>query len=594
MAATALFTAISGGAKAQSLTPQPESTPSQSATMSAREAAMQAEIAALKAENRELRKRRDRPATASAVATAPLATSLAVASSTPSLAPRAPVRSAEAYAMAPGSSPGASSIWTGAYMGVSLGVGGTHATASGSSSSFNTGVPTDDTFGGSSTFNAGAVADLYAGYSRQWGNWVGGVQAEASLGRLSSRIDETATGEEPITLTNSLNLNFMVSALGRVGYLIDPHDQIYGLAGWTFAGFSTTATPFGGGGLVFDSSSFGVNGVTVGAGWERQIADQWTLRAEYRYTKFQNVTLSSSFSTVSGSGGQASTTLSPDLQVVRVGLTRYFDESVAPAAMFTKAPGATATSWTGSYAGVSVGLGGENTRATTTSSSTFINTAAGFMETTSDNNLIAGDRQFGGGGVADLFIGYNRQMNDWVGGVQLEGTLARFNERLARTNTDRSSGTTTFGGMTTVNTGQVLQSQFDTLSQNWVVTAAARLGRLVTAHDLIYGLAGWSFANFSTSIETDSAAGGTSQAVDDRTFNTSGPTVGIGWERQLADQWSLRAEYRYTHFLDKTLSSSSSDASTSNGTNVSSSTSQSTISADSHIVRFGVARAFGG
>jgi opacity protein-like surface antigen len=72
--------------------------------------------------------------------------------------------------------------------------------------------------------------------------------------------------------------------------------------------------------------------------------------------------------------------------------------------------------------------------------------------------------------------------------------------------------------------------------------------------------------------------------------------VGIGWERQLADQWSMRAEYRYTHFLDKTLSTPSSSASSDGmgNTNVSSSTSQSTISADSHIVRFGVARAFGG
>jgi opacity protein-like surface antigen len=352
IAATALFTVIPEWAKAQSLTPPPESAPSQSVPTSAREAAMQAEIAALKAENRELRKRHDRPATASAAAATPLTTPLAASSSTPSLAPRAPARPAEAYAMASGSSPGASSIWTGA------------------------------------------------------------------------------------------------------------------------------------------------------------------------------------------------------------------------------------------YAGASVGLGGENTRATTNFSSFNAFALPGFMGTDSRNSLVAGDRQFGVGGVADVFIGYNRQMNDWVGGVQLEGTLARFNERLARTNT-LNEVVTTNGAVTSIS--QSSQSQLDTLSQNWAVTAAARLGRLVTAHDLIYGLAGWSFANFSTSIESDSVGA-------DRTFNTSGPTVGIGWERQLADQWTIRAEYRYTHFLDKTLSTSSPTASADNAGHATtiSSTSQSTISADSHIVRFGVARAFGG
>lgn len=603
MAATVMLAAMPWrGAWAQSLTPQ--SAPSQSAQpVSASEAAMQAEIAALKAENREFRKRRDRPATARAAAAAPLTTPSAAASSLP---PRAPVRPADAYAMASG----ALSIWTGAYMGVSLGAGGMRASTSGSGNSstqFFGPPPTLETtsfaFGGNGRFNAGAVADLYAGYSRQWGNWVGGVQGEAGLGRIFSRFDLNGSGNSNGVITNtafqqtnSLNINFMVSALGRVGYLIDPRNQIYGLAGWTFAGFSTTLTPL----AVtqpfasFFGSSFGANGVTVGAGWEHQIAEQWTLRAEYRYTKFENVALSSSFlatspgQSVTGQAGQSNATISsPNLQVVRVGLTRYFDAGVLPAGIFTKALATYAASWTGAYAGVSVGLGGENTRATTNSSSPST-TSGGFNSTTSSNILEAGDRQFGAGGNADLFIGYNKQINDWVVGGQLEGTLARFNERLSRTVT-RNTVETILGGVTTVPPTTVSGSKLDTLSQNWAVTAAARFGRLVTPHDLIYGIAGWSFANFSTSLEGDNTG------AEDRTFNTSGPTVGIGWERQLADQWSIRAEYRYTHFLDKTLSTSSSDAFDNAGNvNTSSSTSQTNISADSHIVRFGVARAFGG
>jgi outer membrane immunogenic protein len=410
-------------------------------------------------------------------------------------------------------------------------------------------------------------------------------------------------GGEPITATSTqtgqLNLNFMVSALARVGYLVDPRNQIYGLAGWTFAGFNTTVVPFAAftplaQSFAFLSSSFGANGVTVGAGWEHQIADQWTWRTEYRYTRFQNVTLNAFTTNQSPAfnvdqAGRSTATVSSDLHVLRMGLTRYFDAgSPSAAGIFTEAPAAYATSWTGAYAGLSVGLGGENTRATTNfSSSSLQSSTAGpsiFMNST--NSFSVGNRQFGAGGVADVFIGYNRQMNDWVAGVQLEGTLARFNERLSRTLTQNTNGTSIIGGVTLVGLPQASSSsQFDTLSPNWMVTAAARLGRLVTPHDLIYGLAGWSFANFSTSLES----------AGDRTFNASGPTVGIGWERQLADQWTMRGEYRYTRFLDKTLSTPTSEAAADAGdTFTASSTSQTGISADSHIVRFGVSRAFGG
>jgi opacity protein-like surface antigen len=71
--------------------------------------------------------------------------------------------------------------------------------------------------------------------------------------------------------------------------------------------------------------------------------------------------------------------------------------------------------------------------------------------------------------------------------------------------------------------------------------------------------------------------------------------VGLGREHQLADRWTMRAEYRYTHFLDKTLSTPFASASADNigDSQTNSSTSQTGISVDSHIIRFGVARVFG-
>jgi opacity protein-like surface antigen len=74
----------------------------------------------------------------------------------------------------------------------------------------------------------------------------------------------------------------MVSALARGGVLLDPVDYVYLLGGWTYGRFE-----FG--------QSFGLNGATIGAGWERQVAPGWTLRAEGRYTKFETKTLTTNF-----------------------------------------------------------------------------------------------------------------------------------------------------------------------------------------------------------------------------------------------------------------------------------------------------------
>src|SRR5262249_22142830 len=137
--------------------------------------------------------------------------------------------------------------------------------------------------------------------------------------------------------------------------------------------------------------------------------------------------------------------VSPSLHVVRVGLTHYFgDDWSAPAAatMYTKAPPVPVYTWTAFYTGFSVGAGGMHTQATTVQSSpkTTTQTVAplggppnlGITQQNFDNTTITGGDGFRPGGVADLFTGFNQQLGSWVAGVQLEGSVARFNERLAR------------------------------------------------------------------------------------------------------------------------------------------------------------------
>jgi hypothetical protein len=261
------------------------------------QAAVQARIKQLEAELRVLRKKAgiQKPAESQQAEPKVAALTPPAVSTLPSAAPGAPP---SAYAMAPRApAPMQPFNWTGPYAGLSLGVGFLNADASTNSTSTSiskdlpsppglTTTDTDNAFAsGKARFESGALADAYIGYSRQFApNWVGAAQLEASLGRLFARFNEngfsnftdvrsdvglTNTQSSTFTQKDSLNITFMVSALAKLGYLVTPRDLVYGLAGWTYAGFNTTLP-------TVNDPAFGAHGVTVGGGWERQILDSWT------------------------------------------------------------------------------------------------------------------------------------------------------------------------------------------------------------------------------------------------------------------------------------------------------------------------------
>ena len=78
------------------------------------------------------------------------------------------------------------------------------------------------------------------------------------------------------TLTDLIENHWLVSALLRGGRLVDSSDYVYLLGGYTYGRFQA------------EGEGFGLSGGTVGAGWERQVVPGWTLKAEYRYTRFQD------------------------------------------------------------------------------------------------------------------------------------------------------------------------------------------------------------------------------------------------------------------------------------------------------------------
>jgi opacity protein-like surface antigen len=151
----------------------------------------------------------------------------------------------------------------------------------------------------------GATADLYLGYNAQIAsNVVAGVQIEGSMADLnfsgngslfartfdgSGFTGQTSTGG----FRPSVHARWMASALARGGVLATPETLLYGVAGWTVAGFEyhdLTDNSF-----YQHPDSFVANGPTVGAGLEQKLSANWSVRTEYRYTQFLPVNVDSVF-----------------------------------------------------------------------------------------------------------------------------------------------------------------------------------------------------------------------------------------------------------------------------------------------------------
>jgi len=73
--------------------------------------------------------------------------------------------------------------------------------------------------------------------------------------------------------------------------------------------------------------------------------------------------------------------------------------------------------------------------------------------------------------------------------------------------------------------------------------------------------------------------------------------VGVGIEREVAPTWTLRAEYRYTHFLPRDVTAAQTNvetqtAGTTNFVTTDNFTETDRISVDMHAVRFGITHYF--
>jgi opacity protein-like surface antigen len=241
--------------------------------------------------------------------------------------------------------------WGGLYWGAAFGIGWMRAAVTETSTE-----ALNELFSDSPTFttiatsnsalsgrNAGDIANLYLGYnllatptvvlSGQIEGGVSNIRVNLSgSGSTSTRGTNggfTTIATTTFNSTDTLDNRWMLSALGRGGVLVDPADFVYLLGGYTYARFEA----FGVG--------FGLNGGTIGAGWERQVTPSWTLRGEYRYTKFEGKdinqnSVSNFVQTTTSNGGSSTLTdndvsattrhLSADMHSVWIGVAHQFGQ----------------------------------------------------------------------------------------------------------------------------------------------------------------------------------------------------------------------------------------------------------------------------
>ena len=165
--------------------------------------------------------------------------------------------------------------WTGIYIGGQIGY------AWGKS---NTNL--GDNFGDYTSFstnNSGVIGGAHVGYNLQLSQFVVGLEGDVDGSSLSKSVSNTyyVDGFYPINTTVSGSLGVQGSIRGRVGYAWD-RVLLYATGGVAFGGFNgSISTPIG-----YDSGSTTRVGWTVGGGLEYAVTNNWSIRAEYRYTQF--------------------------------------------------------------------------------------------------------------------------------------------------------------------------------------------------------------------------------------------------------------------------------------------------------------------
>jgi opacity protein-like surface antigen len=414
---------------------------------------------------------------------------------------------------------------------------------------------------------AGLLAGIDAGYRKQFGSWVVGVEGDLAATNAKggtscfSNVNNVAFGGAMETNCNN-DVRWMATATGKLGYAWN-RVMLYGKAGGAWADNTLDVSCNGDPGFQFNctpANSF-VNiahasatvhqfGWTAGIGFELALNRNWSAKAEYDYLNFgtKNVVLTDT----------TRVSLRQDFNQVKIGLNYRFgpsdDEGVAAPAMPLKAKAAPAVAfnWTGGYIGAAAADRWSDASWNTTAIGTNGFPPPLFIApdpTTTPVSFFSSAMQ------GRLYGGYNWQFSrKWVAGLEADAGFG--DSRMTRGGIPGTFGN---GNNAFFNPGiEAEQHDSSSVKLGWDASIRARLGMLIAPSVLFYGTGGVAFQQVSTSASCDGvldAFGGGSWCAftgiaKSQTFSTTrtGWTVGGGVEAVITGNWLARGEVRYADY----------------------------------------------
>ena len=343
---------------------------------------------------------------------------------------------------------------------------------------------------------------MMLGYDQQiGGNFVVGVFGSYDWSAMETGISaSTPGGGGKVQL---FGLDHGLTLALRAG--VKPTDDmlVYGLVGYSKVNFDDFAIQGGGTDLSFKFPAF--HGIVVGGGIEERLSGNFSVRAEYRATLLQQEVLYESLlGTVTGE---------PALHEARLIAAYRFGDAAG-------IDGDTAAKLQPAWSGFRVGA------------------RAGLEASTRDLEISSADGAeqilLTGLGGGEFSGGVTAGYDLVVSPALLVGAFAAYDKALTRTTIDLASGSDS--------------ASIDLLGLDRMWTVGARAGLLAAPDLLLYGLAGYSHADFSD-LRLKFSTPDLGTASGDFSFGLpsfSGYTLGLGFEKMLDPHWSLGGEYRFT------------------------------------------------
>ncbi len=396
--------------------------------------------------------------------------------------------------------PAAAGDWTQGYIG--LGIGADVLTGNGTITSAG-----GDTLRGDAPFGGDLGLSVTVGADYQLNNhFVIGAFATYDWSNIDTNASIT-DGVGAIS-ANLIKIDSGWTVGGRLGVLATPESMIYALLGYSWMNYDDIKVS--GPGISFAFALPDTSGWTVGLGFEHKLNQNVSLRGEYRYTEFgkETVFADPAIGSVSGESQNHTARLVAAYRFGGNGSTSQ--DSTA----LENAP-ALARNWGGAYIGGGIGV------------DAYVRDLSVDVAGIASGSL----NGLGGGGFGGTLIaGYDLP----VAANVIGGVFANYDWSNSEFKVSASSG------------GTDVSAELLSLDDSW--TLGARLGVAMPNDVLMYALIGYTRVQFNDA--SLSANGNTAKL----TFpSLDGVTLGGGFEKDIGNNLSLRAEYRYTMLEDATI-----------------------------------------